>query len=152
MAALYAFLRKDGLQAAPGKEVKADSSPPPETAAAVREPIHSGQCVEIEESFIVPGELHPGVGIQAGRDVIVMGSARGRGLVSGSEDQSSSFCGPPSCGGGSCRPRPVRRIFPAAGDRTHTGWQMVGGPFTGWVRAKARPKVEGWTGWLVESS
>ncbi|MCL6614017.1 MAG: septum site-determining protein MinC [Firmicutes bacterium] len=130
---------------ATNKEAKAVSSPPTEAMVAVRAPIRSGQCVETEGTLLVLGDVHPGAEIRAGRDVIVMGSARGAiaaGLVSGREAQVFAFALRPTL----LRLGDLVARAPAAGPswrpeiaRIRDG-QIVVEPFTAWLRTKARRK------------
>lgn len=60
----------------------------------VRTPVRTGQRIEAEGTLLVLADVHAGAEILAGRDVIVMGSARGAiaaGLSSGREAQVFAF-------------------------------------------------------------
>ena len=145
-AALRALLKEHGLEVVANKGAKAVSSPSAEAMVAVRAPIRSGQCVETEGTLLVLGDLHPGAEIRAGRDVIVMGSARGEiaaGLASGRAAQVFAFLLRPSL----LRLGDLVARSPGAGSslgpeiaRVRDG-RIVVEPFTGWPRAKARGKA-----------
>ncbi|MGQ9778790.1 MAG: septum site-determining protein MinC [Bacillota bacterium] len=141
--ALSTLLQEHGLAVRIPKELSPPPSPPTEIATTVRAPVRSGQCVEVEGSLLVLGDVHPGAEVRAGRDVIVLGSARGvivAGLVSGREAKVFAFGLRPSL----LRLGDLMARSPAGGPawrpeiaRVQEG-QIVVEPFTGWERTKTR--------------
>jgi len=143
ITALTNLLQEYGLTVRIPEEPRLPSSPPMETATVIHTPVRSGQYVEAEGDLLVLGDIHPGAEVRAGRDVIVLGSARGvimAGLVSGREATVFAFSLRPSLlrlgdlmarspvKGPSWRPEIAR----VQEDR------IVVEPFLGWHRTKTR--------------
>ncbi len=141
--ALRALLGEYGMELAGQEEVDPAPAPVTEPAVTVREPVRSGQCLKADGNVIILGDVHAGAEILAGRDVIVMGAARGAiaaGLRSGYDAQVFAFVLRPallrlgdlvarSPGGGEAWRPEVARV---------RNGQIIVEPFTGWQRDRAR--------------
>lgn len=114
-----------------------------ESTTTVRSPVRSGQRVVAEGNALILGDVHPGAEILAGRDVVILGAARGviaAGLTSGREAMVFAFQLRPSL----LRLGDVVARFAGAGPAWGAEVAVVQGetiviePFTGWQRPKTR--------------
>ena len=107
------------------------------------ESVRSGQCVRADGNVLILGDVHAGAEVVAGRDVIIMGAAKGRitaGLISGRDAQVFAFVLRPSLlrlGDQLARSPGGDPFWRAEVARVRQG-QIIVEPFTGWQREKAR--------------
>lgn len=119
-----------------------------EPTTTIRAALRSGQRLVAEGNALILGDVHPGAEILAGRDVIVLGSAKGviaAGLTSGREAMVFAFQLRPSL----LRLGDVVARFSGAGPSWGAEVAVVQGenivlePFTGWQRPKTRRTRKG---------
>lgn len=143
MVIVKTLLRENGVEIMEPDAAAQPQSVPGETTLTCRGAVRGGQKVVTTGNVLVLGDLHPGAEIEAGRDVYILGAARGSiaaGLISGMEAVVIAFSLRPALLRiGECitRSPAAEPLWQAEIARIRDGEIFVE-PFTGWKQARSK--------------